>query len=230
MALFGQSRGPCTDYVNTAARLAVAAAKQKEPILCSERVADVTRRKVAGLASHKLVLRPAGSIRLKGKQEEVKVFRPEELTEQNGGGRPPPVRVVGRDVELELMRQAVSDSRAEGMRLMMVEGELGMGKSAMVDQLTHEFRDQPAGQEHGRRWMLLRGEEASGGAAFAACDVFLRWWLLLCGTPAGHTNVSCLLVRRVCVLWSAPGNVIDVHSAHLLSVMQASEVFPINRS
>jgi len=177
------------DSVNTAARLAVAAAKQNDPILCSEKVASITKRSVSGLASHKLVLRPAGSIWLKGKREEAKVFRPEELVEQEGAGSAP-VRVVGRDAEMDLLRKVVSDSQVaghvSGLRLMVVEGELGMGKSTMMDQLMQEAREGRA-ELQGRDWMLVRGVEASSSAPFAACDAFLQSCHALRGDPLEHS-------------------------------------------
>jgi serine/threonine protein kinase len=53
---------------------------------------------------------------------------------------PPPVTFQGRDAELELLERALSRTHDDVMSVVLVEGESGIGKSALVDELLRRTR------------------------------------------------------------------------------------------
>jgi hypothetical protein len=172
--------------------LAVAAAKQGTAILCSEDVARATWRRSSPLASHQLTLHESGSIKLKGKQGEAKVFRPEVVRNDGGAGGQvgSNVDVVGRDAEMEVLREVLR-RRTSRITMVVIEGDLGMGKSTVVEQLIREGKDWEGLEELPS--LLLRGRE-DAWAPFSACQSVLRWWLEMHG-EADADRMSWLLVR-----------------------------------
>lgn len=181
-----------TDMVNTAARLAVAAAKQGDTLLCGETVKRYMERRSRSsmLATHRFILQPAGSIKLKGKAGEAEVFRPEVVPEAESYDMVAPDEAfVGREAEMTLLRHATSGrccGSAVGGVLVVVEGAIGIGKSRLVRQL---FAGE-AEAEH--EWMLMQ-IDSGNHSDFAVCERILRWWLELHG-ERGAASMAILQV------------------------------------
>lgn len=174
------------DSVNTGARLAVAAAKQGDRILCSEDVARSTSS--AQLGASGLGLLPAGSLTLKGKSVQIGVFRVESCAVAPGR-QAAPVSLFGREVETAAARQALS---APGVALVVVEGEPGMGKTALAAALMREAAVQGASA---RQWVLVAGADEDP-VPLAGCRSVLRQLLELHGVPESQAEqLSWLLVR-----------------------------------
>lgn len=113
------------------------------------------------LAEGYVEVRPLGPVPVKGLDHAVEVF------ELAGAG---PVRsrlqalavrgltpFVGRDTELEQLRQALARAGAGHGELVAIVGEPGVGKSRLVWELTHSHRT------HG--WLVLHAGTASYGKA-----------------------------------------------------------------
>ena len=179
------------DVVNTGARLAVAAAKQGERVLCSEAVERGTTS--AQLQADKLQLEHAGTIKLKGKRGEAKVFRPCPAPADSAatmGGRA--ATVVGRQQETALLLQALHGLQAgsRGVALVVIEGEAGSGKSAMVCDVLQK--------QHVTKWLLVRGEAST--VAFGMCRSILKWLLEMDDEPEAAAWSWLLVVRMPALL------------------------------
>ena len=77
-----------------------------------------------------------GTLRLDGLGDMATVFRPLEPRV----AVPSSTALIGRHGELERLRRALDETRAGGRRLMVVLGESGIGKSALVNAFMHEMR------------------------------------------------------------------------------------------
>lgn len=188
-----------TDFVNTAARLAAAAAKSGGDILCSDAVHMHAPKEQLRL--HQLTLQPAGSIHLKGKDGLTNVYRPQSIETASGIVPLRELRaLIGRKHEMDLLRGAVaptSDDRGAPARptVVILEGEDGIGKSAVLDALLQEA---PAGSH----WTRLQAA-AHLNVPFMACrnilchvlelqgevDANRMSWLLVCSTGATDRRV-----------------------------------------
>eukprot|EP00873_Tetraselmis_striata_P001145 jgi/Tetstr1/421409/TSEL_001176.t1 len=131
------------DRVNTAARLAVAAAEQGSMLLCSQDVVmSITSHQ---LIAHQLVLQPAGCIPLKGKRGEVKVYRPEADVNKHKEGVA--TKIVGRDTERAMLQTVLGGSNAEtptgslGAVVALLEGRHGLGRSTLAEGLLQEVQE-----------------------------------------------------------------------------------------
>ena len=125
--------GVLGDETNVAARLMTAAAPGQ--VLGSERV-------VKSCKIYKF--KPLGEIKLKGKQSAVPVFelrgRPSDQRRRRSATREP---LVGRDLERALLQRAIDELHAragEPGRLLLVEGEPGIGKSRLIGDLLDTAR------------------------------------------------------------------------------------------
>ena len=111
------------DAVNSAARLMAAAGPGD--IRCDFATAHDARRVLA--------FDTLPPVRLKGKAGLVQVYRPTGLAqpqEQVG------TTLVGRQAELARLAAALDDVQAGRQRLLLIEGEAGMGKSRLLEELT----------------------------------------------------------------------------------------------
>ena len=111
------------DAVNSAARLMAAAGPGD--IRCDFATARDARRVLA--------FDTLSPIRLKGKAGLAQVYRPTglaRLQEQAG------TTMVGRQAELARLEAALDDVQAGRQRLLLIEGEAGMGKSRLLEELT----------------------------------------------------------------------------------------------
>ncbi len=110
------------DAVNSAARLMAAAGPGD--IRCDFATVRDARRVLA--------FDTLPPVRLKGKAGLVRVYRPTGLArpqEQAG------TALVGRQAELSRLAAALDDAPAGRQRLLLIEGEAGMGKSRLLDEL-----------------------------------------------------------------------------------------------
>jgi class 3 adenylate cyclase/tetratricopeptide (TPR) repeat protein len=144
------------DEVNTSARLMQAA--QPGQILASGRVQDA--------AADRYAFRSLGRIALKGKEEAIPIFEPLAVRE----GRPDASAeepLVGRAAEQQAIG-GVLDQVADGQgRVLLVQGEAGVGKSALVRQLLQ--------QVHRLGWSVQVGSCLSYGQHIP----YLPWRLIL---------------------------------------------------
>lgn len=115
------------DTVNLAARLMMAA---KQGILCDEATRSGARRGLRGLA-----LEPLEPIKLKGKQEPVAIFnvsvRREDSRAEDAAKSQVPL--IGRKPEREKLLAMLNDVMAGQRRVVLIEGEAGIGKSRLVE-------------------------------------------------------------------------------------------------
>jgi class 3 adenylate cyclase len=112
------------DKVNLAARLMQAAT---DGLLCDETIYQA--------AHARLVFTPLASIKVKGKAEPVAVYRPtgekKHLTRSQA-------RLVGRTHERVLLRESLQGVFHGPSRVVIVEGEAGIGKSRLVAELRQQ--------------------------------------------------------------------------------------------
>ena len=71
-------------------------------------------------------------VRLKGKAGLVQVYRPTGLARHQ---EPAGTTLVGRQAELARLEAALNDVEAGRQRLLLIEGEAGMGKSCLLEEL-----------------------------------------------------------------------------------------------
>ncbi|HSX80249.1 MAG TPA: tetratricopeptide repeat protein, partial [Candidatus Saccharimonadia bacterium] len=111
------------DAVNSAARLMAAAGPGD--IRCDFATAHDARRVLA--------FDTLPPVRLKGKAGLAQVYRPTGLdrSQEQAG-----TTLVGRQVELVRLETALDDVQAGRQRLLLIEGEAGMGKSRLLEELT----------------------------------------------------------------------------------------------
>eukprot|EP00873_Tetraselmis_striata_P044541 jgi/Tetstr1/464805/TSEL_009544.t1 len=191
------------DVVNTGARVAAAARRQGERLLCTDVVASHAKK---DLATHGLKPQPTGYIKLKGKQNEAQLFavRPAGLGLQRQSAslsqvhKPPcSSTTVGREVELDairaLLRAEADTAQPRQLRIAIVEGPAGMGKTAVVEQITLEalLGNSPVS---GFQWVHVKGSDNSS-AHFLICRNILKCLLELDETVSSEAadEVSWLL-------------------------------------
>jgi hypothetical protein len=170
----------------------VAAAKRGESILCSEAVYTATKN--TQLAQHHLALESRGLLKMKGKEGEAHVFTPKAAASIDGDVTPRRhvSTVVGRSAELGKLREAIAGTvpDAVGVSFVMIRGESGSGKSAMVDTLMREAVEDEVLSEV--QWFVLRGQ-ADDSIPFMACRSILYWLLEQSGEKDAE-DLSWLMV------------------------------------
>jgi class 3 adenylate cyclase/tetratricopeptide (TPR) repeat protein len=114
-----------------------------------------------GLTEGYVAVRPLGPVPVKGLPEPVQVYemtgagpRRSRLHAATARGL---TRFVGREIELELLRQSLARAAAGRGQVMAVVGEPGVGKSRLVWELTHSHRT------HG--WLIVQSGAVSYGTA-----------------------------------------------------------------
>ena len=111
------------DAVNSAARLMAAAGPGD--IRCDFPTAYAARRVLA--------FDTLPPVRLKGKAGLAQVYRPTGLARHQ---EPAGTALVGRQAELARLEAALNDVEAGQQRLLLIEGEAGMGKSCLLEELS----------------------------------------------------------------------------------------------
>jgi class 3 adenylate cyclase len=126
-AMAGESLSVVGDAVNVAARLQGAAGPGE--VLVTETTRQLVRASV--------VTEPIGELALKGKARGVaahRVLRPSRPDDLDRGD--PGCELVGRARELSAVEAAITAAQNERSgRLVVVRGEAGIGKSALIDQV-----------------------------------------------------------------------------------------------
>jgi len=142
------------DPVNVAARL------QSEAHDGQVVIGEATRRLVAA----RVTLAPLGSFALKGRAEAMKAYRVESLDPALAASA---TAFVGRDDELARLL-AVYDAAigAPASRLAVLLGSPGLGKSRLIDEVTHRLGDAAS--------IVTAHCDATGGATFAPVAAALR--------------------------------------------------------
>lgn len=115
--------GALGETVNLAARL-MGAAPEGE-IRCSEAIYAASRARVA--------FEELPEVALKGMRRAQAVFRPIALLEAREASDRG--RLVGRAEEVAILRQSLEEARAGLRQLVLLEGEAGIGKSRLIDEL-----------------------------------------------------------------------------------------------
>jgi len=168
------------DKVNLAARLMQAAT---DGLLCDEAIYQA--------AHARLVFAPLASIKVKGKAEPVAVYRPtgekKHLTRSQA-------RLVGRTHERVLLRESLQGVFHGPSRVVVVEGEAGIGKSRLVAEL----RQQAEAMEVAT--LSLTGDAADKTTPFHAWrDVFGKLV-----NPGSHPDPDEQLQRLTDLLQDSP--------------------------
>ncbi|MBN1485819.1 MAG: tetratricopeptide repeat protein [Chloroflexia bacterium] len=106
------------------------------------------------------VLEPLEPIVLKGKIDPLPVFRP--LRRQRGRAVRPLGSLVGRQDELATLKRLLDEAAAGQRRVLLLEGEPGIGKS----RLLAELRD--LARQEGLRWLEGAGQSIEQGTPYRA--------------------------------------------------------------
>jgi class 3 adenylate cyclase/tetratricopeptide (TPR) repeat protein len=114
-----------------------------------------------GLAEGYVQARPLGLVPVRGLAEPIEVFEllaatPSRTRLQVAAGRGL-TRLVGREVELALLRQALQHAGTGRGQVVSIVGEAGVGKSRLVWELTHSHRTHD--------WVALESSSVSYGKA-----------------------------------------------------------------
>ena len=113
------------------------------------------------LAEGYVEVRPIGPVPVKGVEKPIEVYemvgtgpRRSRLHAAEARGLTP---LVGRESELDLLRQALGRAAASRGQIVVLVGEAGVGKSRLVWEVTHSHRT------HG--WLILESRSVSYGKA-----------------------------------------------------------------
>src|SRR5215472_1426362 len=127
------------------------------------------------LAEGYVEVRSLGPIPVKGLPDPIEIF---ELTgaspvrsRLHAAGSRGLTRFIGRDVELELLRQALARAGEGRGQIVAVVGEPGVGKSRLVWEFTHSQRSQG--------WLVLEAASVSYGKAttyFPVIELLRRYF------------------------------------------------------
>jgi predicted ATPase/class 3 adenylate cyclase len=136
------------DEVNVAARLMEAAPPGE--IRCSQRIYQAAEGDWAFDA--------LPSVEVKGKAEPLAVYRP--LTRRQERGVRLQGALVGRQVEMATLARLLEETRSGQRRVLLLEGEAGIGKSRLVAELAHLVRRpvQPGMDPQGAGWLEGAGQ------------------------------------------------------------------------
>jgi tetratricopeptide (TPR) repeat protein len=162
--------------VNLAAHLMQAASNR---ILC-----DGPTRRAAG---HKVEFRHAEPVRSKGRPEPVAVFEPvSDFGEAAGSTRPALARrLVGRRAQRQALSAAFEQlEEAKRGGLYIIEGEPGIGKSALIGELSERAQSSPV------MCLLVRGDAVDSSAPYAAMRGLLRRLLGLRGRATAEEQLN----------------------------------------
>ncbi|NJN66886.1 MAG: tetratricopeptide repeat protein [Chloroflexaceae bacterium] len=179
------------DTVNLAARLMMKAHEQGIPTLCDFATYQQTQEQ--------FIFETLPPLRLKGKAALVPMYRPvAERTTGSSSTRPgdgrripftPLTPLVGRQTEVAHLNAALDGLQQGRGQIVMIEGEAGIGKSRLVEELCHLAR------QRGLSGVLGRGQSIEQRTPYRAWrDVFTTYFDLATGTDPTERHEQ---VRRV---------------------------------
>ncbi len=116
----------------------------------------------------------------------------------------PPATIVGRQRELAQLHAFASQAIQGHRQLVFITGEVGIGKTTLVDafmQLAQAFPTQPA---------VLRGQCIAGFAAAQPWYPVLELLRQLCASP--HGELACRVLRSLAPSWLTTGSAPDAPS------------------
>ncbi len=121
------------DIVNLSARLMQAA---KNDILCDEATA---------MSAREVFAESCPPLRVKGKANAIAVYRPIERIQQQDSEEEQPghSELVGRSTEQQLLEKTLARTAAGNSSIAIIEGEPGIGKTALASWLRDRARDYP---------------------------------------------------------------------------------------
>lgn len=204
------------DHVNTAARLAGAAARQGEKLLCTEEVFRSIN--LEELSAHGLSLIPVGQIPLKGMHEDVQLYRLETtpISWDSSSFKPPqtPAKLFGRTEELDLIRGLLAghhhtpgpEFNCKRPTTVLLEGADGMGRSALAECVLWEALGGEPGQ---RSYMAMMFHCHRSNTPLIAWQRVLSWlleqdgcveaeklaWLMVSAQNAGSCQPLATLIN-----------------------------------
>jgi ABC-type oligopeptide transport system substrate-binding subunit/class 3 adenylate cyclase len=181
--------GAFGDTVNTAARLQASA--EPGTVL----VDDTTRRQVEPL----FAWGDPVELELKGKAEPVRATRAERALEERRkvrGLEGVEGRLVGRERELELARDALERTLSGSGGVLFVTGEAGIGKSRLVAELRRTFEESESAAAAAPLWLEGRCISYGESLPYWPFRDLLREWLGV-GRDEPELRVRIALRRRV---------------------------------
>ncbi|HEY1409686.1 MAG TPA: adenylate/guanylate cyclase domain-containing protein [Promineifilum sp.] len=127
-----------------------------------------------------------GKVAVKGKDEPVQAYRVLGLEPQPGRWRGldgPRTPIVGRERELERVRELLHGLKQQHSGICYLIGEAGLGKSRLIAELRHYWRDNLSNREDGRNPMLRDWSEfvAMSYGASQPYDILRRQLRTFCG-------------------------------------------------
>ena len=127
-----------------------------------------------------------GKVAVKGKDEPVQAYRVLGLEPQPGRWRGldgPRTPIVGRERELERVRELLHGLKQQHSGICYLIGEAGLGKSRLIAELRHYWRDNLSNREDGRNPMLRDWSEfvALSYGASQPYDILRRQLRTFCG-------------------------------------------------
>ncbi|MBI5651241.1 MAG: AAA family ATPase [Chloroflexi bacterium] len=150
--------GAIGDATNLAARLMQAAPAGE--IRCDDNVYRA--------ASKRIAFETLPPVRVKGKAGLVRVYRPVRGQIGRGAGEHGSTgEIIGRRAEIAIIEKILDETQAGATRVLIVEGEAGIGKSRLVDKLKHLTRTR------GLTWLIGNGQSIEQHTPYRAWrDVF----------------------------------------------------------
>jgi class 3 adenylate cyclase len=155
------------DTVNVAARLQASATPGTIAV----------GHEAARRLSHRFVLEPLGQLPVRGRVEDVEVFRlagPRDADVVRA-----PVPIVGRSAEVGRLRDAVRELAAGRGQVLLLVGDAGIGKTRLLEELRSVVDDDAV-------WLEGRGL-SYGGLPLWPFEEMLRTWL---GVAEGEPDIA----------------------------------------
>ena len=122
-------------------------------------------------AGDRWTFEPLEPVRLKGKTEPLPVYRP--MRQTSGRATRAAGTLIGRRTELETLTRLLSDARLGQRRVLLLEGEAGIGKSRLLAELKQ------MAQRRGVAWLEGAGQSIEQGTPYRAWrDVLAAYFCL----------------------------------------------------
>jgi tetratricopeptide (TPR) repeat protein len=157
------------DAINLAARM------ESTALPGTVQITDHTYKLVAPLFD----VWDAGPIQVKGKAEPVQAYR---VLGWRASGWPGHVRgvegldapLIGRDKELDLLRQVMADLHQGRGGIVCLIGEAGLGKTRLIEELSGEWPASGPGEDGALLWLESRGVSYDAAQPYGLFLTFIR--------------------------------------------------------